>query len=295
VPVILDVRDLWPDIFLDLVPLPLRKVARMALFPMFETLKTACANTTAIIGLTPGFVDWGVKHANRRRTSLDRDFPMGYSDATPSKKAVKEAENFWEGKGLPGKDDKKFIACFFGTMGRQFELETIIKAAKKLSGRERPFHFVLCGSGDNFDYYRKLARGCDNITFPGWVNSEQIWVLMRMSAVGLAPYLSTRNFTINLPNKPVEYLSAGLPIVSSLSGVLDELLRTNNCGVTYPNNNPDALVSALIDLYDNPGRLKEMSKNAHALYREKYVAEKVYTDLMGHLELVCDSYRNQHA
>ncbi|OPY63599.1 MAG: Alpha-D-kanosaminyltransferase [Pelotomaculum sp. PtaU1.Bin065] len=295
VPVILDVRDLWPDIFLDLVPLPLRKAARVALFPMFETLKAACAGATAITGLTPGFVDWGVKHANRRRTSLDRDFPMGYSDAAPGAAAVREAENFWAAKGLPGGSDKKFIACFFGTLGRQFDLETIIEAAKKLSGRERPFHFVLCGSGDNFDYYRKLAGGCDNITFPGWVNAEQIWVLMRMSAVGLAPYLSTRNFTINLPNKPVEYLSAGLPVVSSLSGVLEELLCSSNCGVTYPNHSPDALAAALIDLYDDPGWLGEMSKNAHALYLEKFVAGKVYTDIMDHLELVCESYRNEHA
>lgn len=295
VPVILDVRDLWPDIFLDLVPLPLRKLGRVALFPMFETLKNACADTTAIIGLTPDFVDWGLKQANRRRTFLDRYFPMGYSNAHPGAKAVGDAQNFWAAQGLPCGSDKKFIACFFGTMGRQFDLETVIEAAKKLSGRELPFHFVLCGSGDNFDYYRKMAGGCGNITFPGWVNSEQIWVLMRMSAVGLAPYLSTRNFTINLPNKPVEYFSAGLPVVSSLSGVLEELLRSNDCGVTYPNKNPDSLVAALVDLYDNPGRLRGMSENAHALYREKFVAEKVYTDLMDHLELVCDSYRKQHA
>lgn len=295
VPVVLDVRDLWPDIFLDLVPAPMRGLARIPLYPMFVTLKSACASSTAIIGLTPDFVDWGVRCANRRRTYLDKDFPMGYPDAQPGSKAIREAEKFWADRGLADGSDDTFLACFFGTMGRQFDLETIIAAARKLSGGDRRFQFVLCGDGDNFAYYRELARGCDNITFPGWVNAEQIWVLMRMSKVGLAPYLNTQNFIINLPNKPVEYLSAGLPIVSSLSGVLQELLCSARCGVTYTDHDPGSLASSLADLYDHPEHLREMSSNAHAIYREKYVAEKVYTDLMGHLELVRDNYRKQRA
>lgn len=292
IPVVLDVRDLWPDIFLELAPKWGRWFVRALLSPMFKTVSAACAGATAIIGITPAFVDWGVNYANRAHSNLDREFPMGYCEAPPGQKAIIEAEKFWEKHGVK-KDNSEFIACFFGTMGRQFELGTIIEAARKLKKQNRSFRFILCGSGDNFAYYKNLAIDCDNIIFPGWVGAADIWTLMRIASVGLAPYLSIPNFTMNLPNKPLEYLSAGLPIVSSLNGVLRDLLFTYDCGVTYANGNSDDLVSILVNLYDYPERLRKMSENAHALYKEKFIAEKVYNNMISHLELVCENYRNQ--
>ncbi len=292
IPVVLDVRDLWPDIFLELVPVWAQWFVRLPLFSMFKTVRAACAGATAIIGITSSFVDWGVNYANRARSNLDREFPMGYCEAPPGQKAIIEAEKFWEKHGVK-KDNSEFIACFFGTMGRQFELGTIIEAARKLKKQNRFFRFILCGSGDNFAYYKNLAIDCDNVIFPGWVGAAEIWALMRMSSVGLAPYLSIKNFTLNLPNKPIEYLSAGLPIISSLRGVLKDLLSTYNCGVTYANGNSDDLISILIDLYDHPERLRKMSENAYALYKEKFIAENVYNNMISHLELVSENYRNQ--
>jgi len=172
-------------------------------------------------------------------------------------------------------------------------LGTIIEAARKLKKQNRSFRFILCGSGDNFAYYKNLAIDCDNVIFPGWVGAADIWTLMRIASVGLAPYLSIQNFTMNLPNKPLEYLSAGLPIVSSLNGVLRDLLLNYDCGVTYANGNSDDLVSTLVNLYDHPELIRKMSENAYALYKEKFIAEKVYNNMISHLELVCENYRNQ--
>jgi len=230
IPVVLDVRDLWPDIFLELVPEWGRWFVRTLLSPMFKTVSAACTGANAIIGITPAFVDWGVKYANRTRSGLDRDFPLGYSQDIPAQEAVIEAENFWWKFGVT-KNNNDFIACFFGTMGRQFEMETIIEVARKLKFMKPLIRFILCGSGDNLDYYKKLAGGCDNIIFPGWVGAVEIWTLMRMSSVGLAPYRSSKDFMASIPNKSIEYLSAGLPILSSLKGTLKELLSTNDCGL----------------------------------------------------------------
>lgn len=290
VPVILDVRDLWPDIFLELVPAWGRGLMKLLLSSFFDTVRAACGKATAIAGITPAFVEWGVNYANRPRTEFDRDFPLGYKAEAPGEEALTKAEAFWDDLGIK-KGSKEFIACFFGTMGRQFELETVIEAARSLNSGNRLFRFVLCGSGDNFHYYRKLAGECTNIIFPGWVGAAEIWTLLRMSSVGLAPYVNTQNFMLNLPNKPVEYLSAGLPIVSCLGGVLENLLSTYDCGVTYDSADAGALVSVLKHLYDNRQRLKAMSDNALALYKEKYVAEKVYNDMIRYLEDIAGAYK----
>ena len=106
---------------------------------------------------------------------------------------------------------------------------------------------------------------------------------MRMSKIGLAPYISSDNFTQNLPNKPVEYLSAGLPVVSSLQGNLQQLLSRHDCGVTYGNRDAGQLARVVADLHDNPGRLAAMSENCRGLYQDQFVAEKVYSEMHAYL------------
>lgn len=289
IPVILDIRDLWPDIFLELAPVWGQRFARLLLSPMFKTVRAACAGAAAITGITASFVDWGLNYAERKRSSLDRDFPMGYTETVPDKESIEAAENFWKRHGI-SKDSNEFIVCFFGNMGRQFELEIVIKAAGKLKEKKPLVRFILCGSGDNLDHYKNLSKDYKNVIFPGWVGAADIWTLMRMSSVGLSPYVSSKSFTMSLPNKPVEYLSAGLPVVSSLGGVLKNLLSAYDCGVTYENGNPDGLVSVLIDLYNHPDRLERMSENALALYKGKFVAEKVYNSVIGYLEYIRENY-----
>lgn len=291
VPVVLDVRDLWPDIFLDLMPQWGRWLARRMLTPMYRITRSACAGATAITGVTQAYVKWGVSCASRPQTNLDRDFPFSYSEKIPSHNAIMASEEFWKKYGIV-KGEKEFIVCFFGTLGRQFDLEIVIAAARKLRSQCRPFRFVLCGTGDNIDLYRDMARDCENVLFPGWIGTAEIWTLMRMSSVGLAPYRSSQNFVGHIPNKPIEYLSAGLPIVSALDGILEELLLKYDCGVSYANSDADGLAEVLNDLYDHPERLETMSKNAYALYRERFVAEKVYAEMIDYLQEVADSYKN---
>jgi glycosyltransferase involved in cell wall biosynthesis len=288
IPVILDVRDLWPDIFVELAPKWSQGVAKLLLQPMFSTVRSACTKSTAITGITPAFVDWGVNYANRERSEQDRDFPLGYSRVTPTQEAIAAAEKFWLQQGIRPRNNE-FIACFFGTIGHQFELDTVIHSARKLAEQSRAIRFVLCGRGDNLTFYQDLARGCNNIIFPGWVGAAEIWTLMRMSSLGLAPYRSRKDFCASLPNKSIEYLSAGLPIVSSLQGTLENLLSNYNCGITYANNDPDSLASILIELYDCPEQLQILSQNASTLYKGMFVAEKVYENMIDYLKLVCQS------
>ncbi len=280
VPVVLDIRDLWPDVFSDLAPPWMRPLMRLLLAPLLSMTRRACKEATAIIGTTPSFVAWAVDRAGRRTTLWDRPFPMGYRSAEPAEGDRDAALRRWAARSIRADE---FNICFFGTLGRQFELEPVIAAARLLERQHRPFRFILCGGGDRSDHYRGLAEGCGSVVFPGWVDSSDIWTLMRMSRVGLAPYPSRPNFSLNMPNKPIEYLSAGLPIVSSLRGDLEALLAAADCGVTYPNGDAAALADALIQLYDNPDRLAAMSRNALELYRHQFTSDRVYGDLISYL------------
>jgi len=283
VPVVVDVRDLWPDVFLDLAPRWARPLARLPLLPMFASARAICKRATALTGTTPAYVEWALGHAGRTRADHDRDFPLGYTAVSPKPLDMASAEAFWAQRGV-GKQSDEFVACFYGTIGRQFELETVIEAARLLNGHPGKFRFIICGCGDKLGHYRRLAKDCPQIDFPGWVGAAQIWVLSRIAQVGLAPYHSSPNFVSNVPNKPIEYLSAGLPVVSSLKGALERLLSDRHCGVTFENGNASDLAQVLLNLQNTPDLLTKLSANAQAAYRSKFVAETVYGEMCDYLE-----------
>lgn len=281
VPVVIDVRDLWPETFVDLVPAWAKSIAKVLLSFVFRDVRKAFSKATAITGVTPAFVDWALRYAQRSRTERDRDFPLAYRAMAPSADAIERAYDFWRTFGITS-NNSTFVVCFFGSMNRHMELSTVIEAARKLRTSGKDFRFVLCGTGDYLRVLRAKAAGCDNIIFPGWVKAPEIWTLMRMSSVGLAPYRRSPSFQASLPNKVIEYFSAGLPVLTSLDGTLGSLLSTYRCGWVY--RDADELASQLSNLYDSPNLLKAASDSAHTLYEQKFVAENVYGMLVNYLE-----------
>jgi glycosyltransferase involved in cell wall biosynthesis len=283
VPVVLDMRDMWPDIFLELLPSPLRPLGYLPLASLYRKARAACRDATAITGMTDAFVDWGVRRGGRRRSPLDRSFYFGYVPTQPSAEKLAAAEAFWDQQGIPAAADD-FNAVFFGTIGRQFNLEPVIEAARRLGTTKRRIRFVLCGSGDRLERYKSLSAGVNNIVFPGWVGGAEIFALMRRSAIGLAPYRESLNFTMNIANKPAEYFSGALPIALSLkNGVLHDLLRDRDCGFSY-GDDPDTLVRELCRLQDNPTQQKRLSENARAVFEQSFVADTVYGRMAAYLE-----------
>jgi glycosyltransferase involved in cell wall biosynthesis len=291
VPVILDIRDLWPDIFLDEVPAWAHWVARPALLPMFRTAAYVCSRATALTGITSAFVDWGLAYGRRSRSDLDKDFPLGYSDHPIPLSAMAEARQYWRSIGL----DKLvgLRVCFFGNLSRTMaeEMLTVIEAARQLQVHGDNIQFVICGRGENLEAYRKAAQGCDNIVFPGWVDTPQIRALMEMSSVGLLPYRSRADFARSIPNKVAEYLSAGLPVISSLKGITEDLLKDNDCGVTYQNGDASSLVLLLRVLASDKDRMKRMARNAFSLFSERFDAARVYHDMGTYLQEVASMKR----
>jgi len=284
VPVVLDVRDMWPDVIAELMPRGLRWAGRAALAPLYRIARRACAAATAITGHAPGFVEWGLEMGDRRRGPLDRHFPFGYQVEPPTPQQQQQARQFWQEHGL-GHEADGHVVCFFGLVGHQFDLETVIEAARSL-GAERGIRFAICGPGARLEHYRGLAADCPHVVFPGWVNAAQIWTLLRMSFCGLAPYVRKPNFEAGLTNKPIEYLSAGVPILTSLGrGILCDLLEEHDCGISY-GTDASRLAETIAFLHDNPRRRQLMAANAAKLFESQFTAPKVYGDMADYLEEV---------
>ena len=294
VPVVLDVRDLWPHAIVDLAPHSLRGIARFLLRKCFKEAQEAATQATAITGITDAIVSWGVRLSGRQRNQTDRPFPMAYTTTAISDADFLRAQSKWANLGMRG-DGSQFIVCFFGTLGRHFELSTVASAARLLYPNFPDIKFVICGTGPDLMKWRTAARHCENLLVPGIVNGAEIKALMATARVGLAPYVSTWDFMMSIPNKPIEYMSAGLPVVSSLKGELATLLQTHQTGITYENGDPADLAAAMAYCYQHRARLQQMSMAATCLFREKFSAESVYSEMASYLQALAANAKKQSA
>lgn len=290
IPVLLDLRDMWPDIFVDHSPTLLRKIARLALSPLFSQAKKVFRGATAIIGITEEFVDWGILKAGRARTPWDASFSFAYNTVPPAASRIAVAEGHWDNLGVRS-DDGVFRICFFGTLGRQFDIPTAIKASNILRKKGMRVQFVLCGDGDKIDDFKRLAEGNPNILFPGWVDAAAIYALMRRSSAGLAPLPDRYDYLATINNKSVEYLSAGLPILSCpTKGTLFKFLSDNQCGCSFSYGDAEGLAATVAALLKSEEKLKRMAVNAAAAFESNFTAENVNAKMIRHLELIVKEF-----
>lgn len=294
IPVILDMRDMWPDIFVDFVPPAIRGVARFFLKPMFNNAHRACSMATAICGITEPFVEWGLKTGSRDKTVLDKSFFMGSVDERPDDNSFKEAGEYWDKMGVR-KEEGRPIICFSGSVSWQFDIKTAILAVRKIRSSGTAVKLVICGDGDKLEYYKNIARRDENVVFTGWVNMAKLYVLMRRASAGLDLLPDRYDYLATINNKAVEYFSAGLPIISCpRKGVLYDLLKERRCGLSYDNGDVDGLSVILkYMLCNDADKLSEMSREASELFKEKFMAEKIYAEMAGYIEKVADSFKDR--
>jgi glycosyltransferase involved in cell wall biosynthesis len=275
IPVVIDVRDLWPDIFVDMVPAPLAPLLRFALRPAYRANREIFERASAITAISEQYLKWGLLHAGRDQRDTDRVFPMGYPALTVSDADRAIADQLWEERGV---EPDSFVCSFIGTISPHFDFEPVIRAARSM----RDVHFVICGDGDGLARLQRVAGDLDNVFFPGWVDAAQILSLMEASDVGLAPY--AENAKMSLPNKVFEYFFGGLPVISSLRGELESLLELHQCGLVYDPTRPDDLLSKLRSLAADRVGVVEMGKRARRLYEDRFSADLIYSDLIRYLE-----------
>jgi len=283
---VVDIRDLWPDVYLDVAPPLLRPIWSRVLGPAFRRTRQALARATSICAISRRYLEWGLEHAGRTATPMDSVFHIGYRRPAYSPEELRDADSFWEQRLGPGGDT--FTCCYIGTMSRQCDLPSVIAAARVLEKR-RPgrFRFVLCGNGVQLDRLRAEAAGVDSVDLPGWIDGARIQALMARAHVGLAPYVA--GALMSLPNKPTEYLSAGLPVISSLVGELRDLIDAEGCGYSYTPASIGELTAILERLASDPEMQRSQSAAAGALFERRFDADRIYPSMVRHLENVVEA------
>jgi len=290
VPVIVDIRDIWPDIFLEVFPKNLQWAGGLAIAPFYRMLRESVNKASAISGITEHAVDWALNNATKPRGQFDGDLPLAYEPEEFSVAALTQAGKYWDDIGICA-DSKVLTVCFMGSLTRRVEFDTVLAAARmfppEMEGKVR---FVLCGAGERAKDIKKCADESRFMISPGWINAPQIAVLMQRSQIGLMPYPSSHDFTRLLPNKFFDYCVGGLPILTCLTGHLSNLLAKSGAGWMYRNNDPADLVRVLTELSEHRELIAQSADNVVELAKD-YSGAKVYGEFRTRLGKIVAAHK----
>ncbi len=162
-----------------------------------------------------------------------------------------------------GEKGERFQFLYVGQIEEHKGVLFLIKAFRKINA---PFNkggvggFLGCeltivGNGTKLDIAKKLANGADNIKFLGKKNKDEVASLMREADCLIVPSLCYENS----PTVIYESFSAGLPVLASDLGGVQELL-SGGAGILFRSGDKSDLRDKMMRALENRDELKNIGE-----------------------------------
>jgi glycosyltransferase involved in cell wall biosynthesis len=262
IPVILDVFDLWPELFKLAFPRPLRCLTPVVLFPLYQLRKHNLRRATALTALCYTYLQGAIRVAPifLKRSALT---VFNGIDVSAFRHLAQDDDGKVALAAKMGKRPGEVWAIFAGSLGNNYDIMALLRASCALARHESPIKILIVGAGPLRERVTKFVERIrpNNLEFLGKLDNEQLIRLYGICDIGLCTYSPDSN--VSMPDKAYDYMAAGLPIVNSLRGELEAFLQKNKIGVQYSAGDSYSLASSLDDLALDCQLRRVMAKNSY--------------------------------
>jgi glycosyltransferase involved in cell wall biosynthesis len=261
---VIDVQDLWPESF---EVISSSKIFKALLNPLKKYADKIYRSADALTAVSKTYLERAVSV----RGNEGRDFVMPLGIDLSFIEDLEEDSN-----PLPDKSDGEFWAAYIGTLGSCYDVSTVLRAAEMLKSTHPNIKFMIAGDGPQIGKLKRLAEKNDlfNCIFLGFLGYGNLRRLLNLSDVGLNVF--ARNAKNSFPNKAFDYMAAGLPMINSITGELEELITKEGIGIQYRPGDAASLRDAVLRLYNDRAGREMMARGAKKLARQRYDRNKEY-------------------
>lgn len=258
-PLLLEIRDLWPDFAIGMGILK-----NPILISLARTLERFLYSRAAhIIVNSPAYVDYMIARGiPQDKVSL---IPNGVSPEMFVRKA--NGASIRTQYGL----QDKFVVTYAGAHGVANDLEVVVLAAERVRS-DPSIHFLFVGSGAERVRLEALARSLNlkNVTFAGPCPKSEIPQILAASDACLAILQNIPMFQTTYPNKVFDYMAAGRPTILAINGVIRKVIEESHGGIYVPPGDAAALSEAVRVLSRNRQKAAEMGRAAREFVIERF-------------------------
>lgn len=253
VPLVFEVRDLWPE---SAVTTGVLRREGLLTRVLYALERFACRAAARVNVLTPAFRDDIVK---RGLAPLEKIvFVPNGADLDIFKPGPRDNE----ARAELGWGDR-FVVMYAGAHGRANALRQLVEAADLL--RDEPRILIACvGDGPERAALAAEAqrRGLANIAFHGAQPKERMAAIVNACDVGAAVLQRNPTFRTVYPNKVFDYMACERPTLLAIDGVARDLVCGEaRAGVFAEPEDPRALAAAIRALERDPEGRRAMGRS----------------------------------
>lgn len=259
IPYVFEVRDLWPEVPIQMGGLKNPLIKKMAI----NLEKSIYRNAIHVVALSPGMQDGVNKYIPKSKTTMIPNMSK-IEEFWPRPKNVKLLTSL-------GLHSDTFKIIHFGALGLANGASSIIESAKLLK-HDPSVEFIFLGGGATEKELKNECKlhGLGNVFFLGRYPMKETSEIVNFCDVSIVSFKDLPILYTNSPNKLFDSLSAGKPIIVNSAGWTKTLVEENKCGYYVNPHIPSELVKRIKFLQAHPEVVESMGNNARLL------AENVY-------------------
>ena len=264
VPMVFEVRDLWPEL-----PIAMGALNNPILQKVAHGLEHwAYKNSKAIVALSPGMKEGIVKtgYSKQQVAVIPNSSDIELFDINSQK--VSEFRNSLEWL------QNRPLIVYTGTFGHINGVGYLVELAEKLKVINPEIRLLLVGDGIEFDQVTLLAqeKGVlnNNLFMMKQVPKKDIPVILNAASLCTALFIDKPEMRANSANKFFDALAAGKPIMINYGGWMVDLIEKNNCGLVTWNLDIQVAAQKVADFIDDSKHYKVSATNARRLANTQF-------------------------
>jgi glycosyltransferase involved in cell wall biosynthesis len=195
---------------------------------------------------------------------------------------------------LPSVQRDGMTCVMAGSITPSRGLPQIFRALALLKQRGRNVRLALAGTILSDDYLTSLWDEAERlgvrqqVEYHGILSKEEALRFQKKADIGLVTYQPLLYCINSLPNKLVECMALGLPVVCSDFPNYREIAEKTGAGIVVDPTKPEQIADAIESLIENPALAKQMGEAGKRAVRERFNWSverdkllRLYQDILG--------------
>ncbi len=277
IPLIFEVRDLWPSSLIELLKL---KTYHPLIMLLSYIEKHAYKNSTKVVSLLenaqPYMISKGLESSKFNYIPNGTEICIENTSKAPLHQKILELIQQL-------KKQNKFLIGYAGSMGPPNALEHLLAALLILKNLEPNIHCILLGQGQNKEHLKNFSKvnQLQNVTFIDSIPKTMIQQFLREMDILYIGWQNVRLYQYGVsPNKIFDYMLASKPIIES-GGAPISIVEKAKCGFKCLGAKPDDIAQAILKMYQlTESKRHEMGAMGHQYLLQNHNYKKLANDYL---------------
>ncbi|MFO8098660.1 MAG: glycosyltransferase family 4 protein [Salinibacter sp.] len=259
VPWVLEIRDLWPDVPIQMGALPSPLLQRPLRWAERRLYHDAAHVVTVSPDMTAHVESTGVPPA--RVTTLPQGTDCALLDRpdAPSPNELRDCHDL----------GTRPVVLYAGAFGRANDIPTLLSAAEQLAGRSGA-HIVFIGHGYYDSDIEAAARRLPNVRRIAPQPRHRMMPWFQLATLSLVSFLDRPVLGTNAPAKLFDSLAAGTPVVVTNPGWMTRFVQRHDCGWAVPPSAPHSLADRIARVVEARADANAAGRRGAAVVRDHY-------------------------